>query len=60
VCAAVVGDADADADAVMGFARTMLAAYKCPKQVFFVDALPRTSTGKVRRLDLAEAADQGA
>jgi acyl-CoA synthetase (AMP-forming)/AMP-acid ligase II len=31
-----------------------LAGYKRPKQYEVVDALPKTSTGKVRRLALAE------
>jgi len=30
-----------------------LAAYKCPKRVTFMDALPRTGTGKLRRKALA-------
>jgi acyl-CoA synthetase (AMP-forming)/AMP-acid ligase II len=50
VCAAVVGPARASD--VVAFAREVLAAYKCPKDVYLVDDLPRTSTGKVRRLDL--------
>jgi acyl-CoA synthetase (AMP-forming)/AMP-acid ligase II len=51
VCAAIVGDADADS--VRAFARERLAGSHAPKQVFVVDALPRTQTGKVRRSDLA-------
>jgi len=53
VCAAVVGLVGSDA--VVDHARAHLAAYKCPKDVFFVDELPRTSTGKVRRSRLAAA-----
>jgi long-chain acyl-CoA synthetase len=51
VCAAVVGDVRPEA--VVEHARTHLAAYKCPKDVYFVDDLPRTGTGKVRRSKLA-------
>jgi long-chain acyl-CoA synthetase len=51
VCAAVVGHVAPDA--VVEHARAHLAAYKCPKDVFLVDDLPRTSTGKVRRSRLA-------
>ena len=51
VCAAVVGDVHRDA--VVDHARARLAPYKCPKDVYFVDALPRTGTGKVRRSQLA-------
>ena len=33
--------------------REHLARYKVPRTVTFVDALPRTTTGKLRRLDLS-------
>jgi long-chain acyl-CoA synthetase len=52
VCVAVVGDVP-PAD-VVDHARAHLAPYKCPKDVYFVDDLPRTGTGKVRRSALAE------
>jgi len=52
VCAAVVGSASPEA--IQAHARANLAAYKCPKQVFVLDALPHTATGKIRRLDLAD------
>jgi acyl-CoA synthetase (AMP-forming)/AMP-acid ligase II len=51
VCAAVVGDARVDA--VVAFAREQLAPYKRPKQVFVLDELPHTSTGKLQRGRLA-------
>jgi long-chain acyl-CoA synthetase len=57
VCAAVVTAASADPGTVLAalaeHASTRLAAYKRPKQYEVVDTLPRTSTGKVRRLALA-------
>ncbi len=53
VCAAVVGDATPGQ--VIEHARAHLAAYKCPKDVFVVDELPHTSTGKLQRLALVEA-----
>jgi acyl-CoA synthetase (AMP-forming)/AMP-acid ligase II len=34
--------------------RARLAPYKIPKHVAFVDALPRTASGKVRRVQLME------
>ncbi len=34
--------------------KTKLAAYKCPKQVFFVDALPRNAMGKVQKNSLRQ------
>ncbi|HYZ92273.1 MAG TPA: AMP-binding protein [Actinomycetota bacterium] len=50
VCAAVVGDADPDA--VLAYARELLPGSHSPKRVVVVDALPRTSTGKVLRSEL--------
>ncbi len=41
--------ADLDEDAVRAFVRERLARYKVPRDVQFVDELPRTATGKVRR-----------
>jgi long-chain acyl-CoA synthetase len=55
VCAAVVGTAAPDA--VMSFARTRLAAYKCPKQVYVVAELPHTATGKLQRSRLVDMVD---
>jgi long-chain acyl-CoA synthetase len=58
VCAAVVrsgtgpGAALREAD-VVAFAQSVLAPAKRPKDVVFVDAIPRTPTGKVRRSRLA-------
>lgn len=46
-------DAAVDAETVKRFASEHLAAYKCPKEVFVIDALPRTPNGKVRRNVLA-------
>jgi len=37
------------ADAIIGHCRTCIAAYKCPRSVDFVEALPRTGTGKLQR-----------
>jgi long-chain acyl-CoA synthetase len=51
VCAAVVGSAS-EAE-LTAYARERLSPAKRPKQWRFVDDLPRTATGKVRRLDLA-------
>ena len=56
VCAAVVVDGGSGAEAVLAaladHARGHLAGYKRPKQYTVVSALPRTATGKVRRLAL--------
>ena len=36
-------------EAVLAFVRDRLAAYKCPRQIWFVPALPRTANGKLNR-----------
>jgi fatty-acyl-CoA synthase len=41
-------------EALRGWARARLAAYKVPKRWRAIDALPRTSTGKVAKAALAE------
>jgi malonyl-CoA/methylmalonyl-CoA synthetase len=47
VTAWVVPADDVTADALLAFARTTLAPYKCPKDVRFLDTLPRNALGKV-------------
>ncbi len=58
VCAAVVPGAEADPEELVASVRAraadQLAGYKRPKQIEFVDELPRTATGKVQRLALPE------
>ena len=43
-----------DAEALLAFAASRLAAYKRPRQVIFLDALPRSANGKVLRRKLAD------
>ena len=57
VCAAVVGTVD-DAD-LDRYAREHLAPAKRPKEYHRLGSLPRTPTGKVRRLDLPETVGEG-
>jgi long-chain acyl-CoA synthetase len=52
VCAAVVGAADVSA--LQAHAREHLSPAKRPKDFHRLDTLPRTPTGKVRRLDLPD------
>ena len=52
VCAAVVGDVS-DAD-LRAWAASSLAAFKRPKDYYRLDDLPRTESGKVRRLAVPE------
>ncbi len=51
---AVRPDASLSADDVKEFVKTNLARYKVPRDVVFVDALPRNPTGKILKRELAE------
>lgn len=52
VTAWVVPAGQVEADELIAHARTLLAPYKCPKQVFFLDQLPRNHMGKISRAQL--------
>ena len=52
VKAVVALDGEATEAEIIAFAREQLAAYKCPKTVDVVDALPRNPTGKILKKDL--------
>jgi acyl-coenzyme A synthetase/AMP-(fatty) acid ligase len=43
-----------DAAPLLAYAHAHLAAYKCPREIIFIDTLPRTANGKVKRRDLAQ------
>ncbi len=45
---------DALGDEIRRFVRDRLSAYAYPRQVEFVDGLPKTLTGKIRRVELRE------
>ena len=51
--------ATATEDAVIAFCREQLAHFKCPTSVEFVDALPRTATGKLQKFVLRDRYWQG-
>lgn len=61
VCAAVIRQPTGEltAEGLCDWARGRLAAYKVPRQVLFVDALPRNSMGKVTKRDVAELFGDG-
>ncbi|MEG8278913.1 AMP-binding protein [Streptomyces sp. AHA2] len=44
-----------DAEALRAFVKAELAPYKCPREIVFLDALPRTATGKLQRFRLRAA-----
>jgi benzoate-CoA ligase len=43
---------DALARALDSHAQTLLAPFKCPRWIAFVDELPKTATGKIQRFKL--------
>jgi fatty-acyl-CoA synthase len=45
-------------DEIKRYVKSNLAGYKVPREVAFVDELPRTSTGKVLKRELQEDGDQ--
>ncbi|WP_328344521.1 AMP-binding protein [Streptomyces violaceus] len=47
--------AERDAGALRGFVKSELAPYKCPRELVFLEALPRTATGKLQRFRLRGA-----
>ena len=49
--------AEPDAKALLAWCAERLAAYKRPREIRFLDALPRTANGKVQRKRLAEAVE---
>jgi acyl-CoA synthetase (AMP-forming)/AMP-acid ligase II len=56
VVAAIVADPSAglSSDAVIAHCRRLIAGYKVPKQIEFVQALPMTPTGKVKKRELRD------
>jgi acyl-CoA synthetase (AMP-forming)/AMP-acid ligase II len=44
--------ASVEAAALISFCQARLARYKCPQQVRFVDALPKSPIGKILRKEL--------
>jgi long-chain acyl-CoA synthetase len=48
--------ADPTAEEIIAHCRRELAAYKVPKQIHFVDSLPKSNVGKILRRELRKAA----
>ncbi len=60
---AQLGGAEGEAllrKALQDHVKGVIAPYKYPRQIDFIDALPRTSTGKVQRFVLRQRAEEGA
>ncbi|MBZ3904340.1 AMP-binding protein [Streptomyces griseiscabiei] len=54
----VAAGARRDSEALRAFLKAELAPYKCPREIVFLDALPRTATGKLQRFRLRTPGDQ--
>jgi acyl-CoA synthetase (AMP-forming)/AMP-acid ligase II len=55
VAAAVVLREQVSESALLKFCGERLAEFKCPKKLFFVQSIPQTATGKIRRNEVAAA-----
>jgi fatty-acyl-CoA synthase len=55
----VVTEGEVDEDTLKAHVKENLARYKVPREVIFLDELPRNSTGKVLKKDLKEYDDEG-
>ena len=54
VCAGGVEASDELADEIKQFVRGRLGAHAYPRKIEFTDALPKTLTGKIRRIELRQ------
>lgn len=41
-------------DKILSFLKERLADYKCPKKIYFRTSLPKTATGKIKKLEIAK------
>jgi 2-aminobenzoate-CoA ligase len=57
VLASFAEPSDELAEKLQGFVKEQIAPYKYPREIEFVDALPKTATGKLRRSELRQKAD---
>ncbi|GHE01564.1 AMP-binding protein [Streptomyces alanosinicus] len=57
-CTVLREGAPRDPERLRAFLRAELAPYKCPREFVFLDALPRTATGKLQRFRLRDEGDR--
>jgi fatty-acyl-CoA synthase len=55
----VVSEGDVDEDTLKAHVKDNLARYKVPREIVFLDELPRNATGKVLKKDLKEYDEEG-
>ncbi len=51
---------EALAEEIKGFVRDRLSAYAYPRKIEFVTELPKTLTGKIRRIELRQQEEENA
>lgn len=56
--ACVVAAGEVDADELIQWCREGLAAFKRPRNIVFIEALPKTATGKIQRFKIRELMQQ--
>ena len=55
----VVTEGDVDEDTLKAHVKDNLARYKVPREIIFLDELPRNATGKVLKKDLKDYDEDG-
>jgi len=55
----LTGEGAASADELKSYIKANLASYKVPREIVFLDELPRNATGKVLKRELAESSPGG-
>ena len=55
----VVKDGDVDEDTLKAWVKDNLARYKVPREIVFIDELPRNATGKILKKDLKDYDEDG-
>jgi acyl-CoA synthetase (AMP-forming)/AMP-acid ligase II len=51
--------AEADAEDIIAFAKQQIGSVQAPKQVHFLESLPRSAVGKVQRREVRELTERG-
>ena len=50
----ILGNPALTADDIKKYCRTQLTGYKMPREIIFVDSLPKTAVGKILRRELKD------
>ncbi len=58
-CIVLRAGADVSGEQIIVYCKSQLASYKAPKSVEFMDALPKSATGKILKTELRRMASEG-